>query len=303
LIDQGKWEAAIPPSRALVQSAPHNEIGFRLLSIALSHHGDHDEAIRAARQAVAHAPTNWLTYTALANALLLSGPGGRREALEAARDGVRLAPNESRTHNTLGLCLARLGFVDEARQAYETALAINPEHALAKNNLASLNINRGRIRHAVPLLSSALASDPQSGLFRSNFQLMVVHLIRRLWWINLALAIVLAGLVSLGAPWFARAASGVALIAVESALVARVVGALPRGTLHRLPQMLRGTNRALPQLVVLAIVGAAFIALAFLPSDQAAGLDGPVASIGVEVFIGVGIGSLVRAYRLQRRNR
>lgn len=56
-------------------------------------------------------------------------PGGRR------RRDTRLAPDKAELHRNLGMLLAELGRIAEARAAYEKAVALQPRCGAAYLNL------------------------------------------------------------------------------------------------------------------------------------------------------------------------
>jgi tetratricopeptide (TPR) repeat protein len=66
---------------------------------------------------------------------------GRRDwlsAAHAARGALRHDPRSADALNNLGWSLAQLGFRDDAARSYEQAIALQPNHERAKNNLALL---------------------------------------------------------------------------------------------------------------------------------------------------------------------
>lgn len=60
-------------------------------------------------------------------------------AAHATRDALRHNPRSADAHNNLGWSLAQLGFRTEAAAAYAQALAIDPSHERARNNLRSMD--------------------------------------------------------------------------------------------------------------------------------------------------------------------
>jgi len=59
-------------------------------------------------------------------------------AAHAAREALRHDPRSADALNNLGWSLAQLGFHDDAARSYEQAIALQPDHERAKNNLALL---------------------------------------------------------------------------------------------------------------------------------------------------------------------
>jgi len=60
------------------------------------------------------------------------------EAFAQLKRALELNPNDADGWNNLGAMLARGGQTAAARSAYQRALAIDPNHAQAKANLARL---------------------------------------------------------------------------------------------------------------------------------------------------------------------
>lgn len=302
LLAQERNEDAVHVARALVAAAPDAELSHRLLSVALRGQGDADAAVHAATRSVQLAPTGYLPHYALG--LAYSAASRPQEALRAAEEAARLAPADAGPHILRGSAYADLGRRDDARRAYEHALALEPGNAVATNNLAALDMNRGRLGRALPLMTSALGSDPQSVLFQRNFDLLLLHLVQRLSRITLAFAVVLAALVALHAAAPVRAAVGVVLLVVDGALVGRVLRRLPRGTRRALPRLLRATGFAHSlQFVLLTVASAAFLAMAFLPDSIARHADGLTARLGFWALVGAGVAAVRRSRHRSPRRR
>jgi len=61
------------------------------------------------------------------------------DAVAPLSEAVRLLPKKATPLVNLGLALMRSGKRDEARTALEKALALDPQNAVAKKNLAALH--------------------------------------------------------------------------------------------------------------------------------------------------------------------
>jgi tetratricopeptide (TPR) repeat protein len=83
------------------------------------------------------------------------------------RDGITLfgraaeaVPRNYLAWSHLGVALAEAGRRDEARRAFEAALAIQPRHAEAENNLGQLLLEQGAPREALSHFERALGLEP-----------------------------------------------------------------------------------------------------------------------------------------------
>jgi tetratricopeptide (TPR) repeat protein len=72
-----------------------------------------------------------------------------------------------------GFALDELGQAEKAERSYRAALALDPNHAQALNNLGLMCLNTGRPGEAVPLLSRATALEP--GNFITHINLALAH--------------------------------------------------------------------------------------------------------------------------------
>lgn len=68
----------------------------------------------------------------------LRDAGRREEAIEQYRIGIRLRPTDSTGYVKLGLCLAEMGRLDEARQFLREAVVVDPHNGAARRTLALL---------------------------------------------------------------------------------------------------------------------------------------------------------------------
>src|SRR5690606_40721796 len=123
---------------------PDCEWAHRVRSVALGLAGCHAEAVLSAREAVRLAPHHADGYQRLAQALL-HVPGGADEARWAAGRAAALAPHDPGAHVAVGLAAAAAGRRRDERAAYLRALALDPQHATALNNLAAMDTERGRL--------------------------------------------------------------------------------------------------------------------------------------------------------------
>jgi tetratricopeptide (TPR) repeat protein len=149
-----------------VRVAPESAETLSALSRALTALDRHEEAVRLAIEAVRREPENAYRHNRLAWALL--GDGRRSvEAEHAARTAVRLDPNEADFRITYGMVMKQLDYSDRARQALRDALALEPDNAVARHELATLDVTHknpfalARLARGASGLAGALRADPQ----------------------------------------------------------------------------------------------------------------------------------------------
>jgi tetratricopeptide (TPR) repeat protein len=149
-------------------------------------------------------------------------------AVDAARAAVSLAPGEPEAHSYLGWCLARHGRAADARASYEAALALDPTHEGALNNLGVLHLDRADLQRAGAALGSGIQASPTSRVLRRNLDEVVVRALGRFG----AIQFLFAGLTGLLAltydmPYGARLGTGLGLAALTTVEAGRVRKAVP----------------------------------------------------------------------------
>jgi Flp pilus assembly protein TadD len=268
-------EAAVRSALAL---APDHAGGYHVLTDVLCDRREGDDAVAAvaaAQRGVQLAPHEFVSHYQHARALLCLRRPRVREAYDAARRAVELAPHQADGHNLVGLCLDALGNHDGAQQAFRNALALDPQHTLAQNNLAATELDRGRIGRAAGMLRHAVGTDPQDKRVRDNLDVVLLMLGRRVMWSLAAAAIVLGILLVAEAPWWSRAASGAAYLGTVVVLLRRFREQLPRGV-SRWGRGIWGRThwqgRYLIALTALLSVGVLLLAFAPYSVAAAAGL-------------------------------
>ena len=152
-----------------VASAPDSEWAHRLRSIALGKLRLPVEALLAARHAVELAPHAWQPYVIMVDALLATGGAdARRDAFQAAAHAQRLAPHEPEVHNSRGRVFQAISDPAAARRSYQEALRLDAQNPTARNNLAIVELRRGRTTLAGERLGEVLADRPTETLYQDN---------------------------------------------------------------------------------------------------------------------------------------
>jgi Flp pilus assembly protein TadD len=174
----GAHRSALELADLMVSRSPDDDWAHRLRANALVGLGRDDEATAAAHEAVRLAPLAWeahAQYADVAPAELSRWPDPRLSADRA----VELAPQEPDTHFAVALVAQRQGRRRAARASYRRVLALDPEHAPARNNLTVLTPGL-RLGRSADELADALRLAPQEEVVRSNIDWLVARLLLRL---------------------------------------------------------------------------------------------------------------------------
>ncbi|MEV0896705.1 tetratricopeptide repeat protein [Actinoplanes sp. NPDC049802] len=158
-------------ARRAVEHAPDWPDALAALSRVHTELGRHDEAIAAARAAADRQPENPYRHNRLAWALLEEGRHPV-EAEHAAREAVRLDPQEADFRITYAMVMKQLNLTERARQALRDALGLAPDHAVARHELAALDVvghhpfALARLARGASGLVGALRADPRQDASR-----------------------------------------------------------------------------------------------------------------------------------------
>ncbi|MCP2333840.1 hypothetical protein G443_004110 [Actinoalloteichus cyanogriseus DSM 43889] len=138
-----------------------------LAALAHTDLGEHDDAVAAARTAVAEAPRVWQCHSGLAEALTAQGgEGALRDAEDSAARAVELAPEEGRPYEVLGDAALLRHDWGRAEWAYRTALRLRPKSAVAERGLRVVRKERDARARAEP--RSARGGGPVARRWRRN---------------------------------------------------------------------------------------------------------------------------------------
>lgn len=133
-----QMDAALEAANRAVALLPEDPRPLAIASRALTLLGRHDEAMSTAYRAVVVEPKNPLWHDRVAWALL-AADRQIADAEQAARTAISLDPNEAHYYFTHGVALAALGHADQARQALNTSLRMEPGNPVARHRLDVLN--------------------------------------------------------------------------------------------------------------------------------------------------------------------
>ncbi len=89
-------------------------------------------------------------------------------ALSLVEQATKLHPGYADAHNLRGAVLARLGHTQDARDAFQAALGLNPEDSATYRNAGLLELTAGNGPAAAEFFTDALALDPASEASREG---------------------------------------------------------------------------------------------------------------------------------------
>lgn len=149
----GRYEEAAAAASRAITLAPSDDWPYRLASIAQLHLGKPTAAISSADEACRLAPDEWRAYICLAQAQLAREAAHLSQAEpskvyfkaaeRAAVNALRLAPHEPDAHFTAGRVSYAQRRWKAARAHQERALALDPAHSGALNELGRISLHRG----------------------------------------------------------------------------------------------------------------------------------------------------------------
>jgi len=227
LLGLGDDAGALAAGNRLVSLRPDDEWGHRICSLVLERTGRPEEATEAAATAVRLEPNSWVTHARYASAAL-DVRGRLHDAWLAAQRTVQLAPDEPDAHFVVGVVAQHRGQDDVARQAYERTLALDPEHAMAMNNLTTLSGGR-RVAEAAQGYARALRHDPSMSIAQQNLTALVVSFPLRIYAGAVVAAVVgLAFVTGHGGPGPASVVVAALFLLGALGYAAVVVRSLPR---------------------------------------------------------------------------
>jgi tetratricopeptide (TPR) repeat protein len=186
----GRHKEAAAAASSAITLAPLDDWAYRLASIAQRHLGKITAAISSATEACRLAPDEWRAYICLAQALLATQTDYMaqlehtyeeycRAAEQAAGTALRLAPHEPDAHFTAGQVSCAQRKWKAARAHQEQALALNPAHSAALNELGRISLHRGGSPQAARYFLQAARSAPGVSTYGRNAELLVKRVLAR----------------------------------------------------------------------------------------------------------------------------
>jgi Flp pilus assembly protein TadD len=105
--------------------------------------------------------------------------GNRAEAMSFLENSIRLDPDLAIAYNDIGTIYYQWGWVRQARQAFQQAVAADPASAIAVNNLGLSYLEEGQLARALESLQQAVVLDPENVPAWANLGLASHHMGQR----------------------------------------------------------------------------------------------------------------------------
>lgn len=164
-----EYDAAFDEVSALVADEPDNAAALRLLAIVAERTGRPRQGLDAANAAVERAPHAWQSHAILAFAEVhANGGAGAKRAIAAAQRAIELAPHAADPHEALGTVYLLLGRWRQSESALRAALAIDPGHPRARQNLGVVLQQQGKLVAAMNLFAGLTADHPTNPVHTRN---------------------------------------------------------------------------------------------------------------------------------------
>jgi tetratricopeptide (TPR) repeat protein len=289
-------ERGLQAARTAVSLAPEQSQPHLALSYALAVSADYEQAVRAAREAVRHAPHDGYAHAHLARVLVAVAKAGKKraerrltleEAGSAARRAVELAPDDAESHLAAGAAAYAAGQGQEARDAFARALAIEPQNAVAHNELARLRMPGRRqlldseaLAEAAGGFATAVRADPRWEAAARNVDVALRTFLSRLAYLIFLDAAFVAR-VGAHSTQVASRAFPLILLAIAARFAWRFVARLSQQLRRYIWEVLSGPGAIRRAAVVEAIAVVALIAGVVAPGSVRPGLAGVAALAGL----------------------
>src|SRR6266567_2635497 len=123
-----------------------------------------DDAFQEVAKEIRNIVKKLLTKQCLNEGAVLYSFGHYEEALAAYEQAIRLDPNDALAYNDKGNTLSALARYEEALTAYKQAIRLDPNYALAYSGKGSVLYNLERYEEALATYEQAIRLDPSNAL-------------------------------------------------------------------------------------------------------------------------------------------
>jgi Flp pilus assembly protein TadD len=292
-------ERALDLASRAAALAPAEEWPMRLVALAAAGLGRTHEALDAALRACALEPDTWETQHTLAH-VCLKVPGQGARAWDAARRATELAPLEASAHAVMGRVALESGDTVTAERALREALRLDPDHAVAMNDLGRLQLKRKDHFGAAAHFARAASSDARLDVAVHNIDVaLTVAVARIFFWVWIVL--ITLGRVAVLTTGRTAVLAGVGALVALAGLVgwqATKIAPAFRGRLGGYLRQLPRRDRLLTAMVALIAVG--MVSLVVMCVAPPGSVRVPPLIVGIVALIACRILIAVRSRRLRR---
>ncbi len=168
LVRMGQFHEGVEHLKRAVELAPENIAYYKSLAVSYEFKSQYDDAILNYKRVKELASVGSVDHE-LANkkidfliATKLARSGSVDKALPIFDRLVQKYPDDVSIRYSLGLSYFFLRRMDDAFAEFEKVIELNPKHANAYMNLASIYESRGEISQAIESLETVVSFDPES---------------------------------------------------------------------------------------------------------------------------------------------
>jgi tetratricopeptide (TPR) repeat protein len=184
-LELGRPTLTIDAARRALAAGQAGEWPHRLIAVGHLRLGETRPALRAAQEAARQEPNNDHALHILAVALLCRR-WRRRHALAIAEHNVSINPHSSLAFHTLGRCLAATRRLNQAEDAYRTALRLDPDDVDVALDLAHVLRRMRRHEEAGQVYLAAGAMNPaddrvRHGLLRLGLPVVAASMLLKVF--------------------------------------------------------------------------------------------------------------------------
>jgi tetratricopeptide (TPR) repeat protein len=156
----------------VVKNDPRYPAGWLLLGYLQTASGQRQDAVASFRRAVVLVPKDLTARKALAEALFSSKPD---EAIQAWQDVLKLDPSDREAHNTLGKILLDQRRYGEAATELEAAATLSTPNASLQEKIADAYFGAGANDKALTALKKMAELDPHPPTWNHVASLLAMH--------------------------------------------------------------------------------------------------------------------------------
>jgi tetratricopeptide (TPR) repeat protein len=177
---EGKEEAALALFEEAIQLEPDYALAYYNLGNSLVKLGQPAEAMEAYDSAIECGEADVTVMSLVDKGNIFLGWNRNQEALSAFNEAIRLDPQSALAYNGKGNALQELRQYQEAVSAFDEAIRLNPQDSGFHFNKGNLLYDRGQYKEAVQEYDIALRLNPQDTDISRNRELALKKAKR--WW-------------------------------------------------------------------------------------------------------------------------